>query len=105
LYQNKARFSEAVLAVGASRSAVAVAAVTGRVSSLNDFDSGTNGLQSAQAVTATTLGIGIVDGVITITWYSDGTSLAGITYTLTADGFLPPVQWTSGGTCGPAGYC
>jgi len=105
LYQNKARFSEAVLAVGSSRSSMAVAAAAGRVTSLNDFDSGTNGLAPAQVVAATTHGIDIVDGVITITWRSDGTNLAGVNYTLTANGFLPPLQWTSGGTCVAAGYC
>lgn len=105
LYQNKSRFSEAILAVGASRSSMAVAAAAGRVSSINDFDSGTNGLPPVQAVGTTTHGIDITDGVITITWRSDSSNLAGISYTLTANGFLPPLQWTPGGTCVAAGYC
>lgn len=105
LYQNKSRFSEALLAVGASRSAMAVAAAAGRVTSINDFDSATNGLPPAQVLAARTHGIVITDGVITVTWRSDGTNLAGINYTLTANGFLPPLQWTPGGTCVAAGYC
>lgn len=105
LYQNKSRFSEAILAVGASRSSMAVAAAAGRILSINDFDSGTNGLPPAQIAGATTHGIDITDGVITITWRGDGTNLAGISYTLTADGHLPPLQWTPGGSCVPAGYC
>ena len=105
LYQNSARFSEAILAIGSNRSAMAVAAAAGRVTSVNDFDSGTNGLPSAQAQAASTHGISVTDGVITITWRADGTSLDSVTYTLTAQGFLPPIQWLSGGTCVAGGYC
>ncbi|GJM12250.1 MAG: pilin family protein [Pseudohongiella sp.] len=105
LYQNSARFSEAVLAIGESRSAMAVAAAAGRITAITDFDSGTNGLPGAQAVDANTHGISVTDGVITITWRTDGTSLDGVTYTLTAQGFVPPIQWVGGGTCVDAGYC
>ena len=105
LYQNSARFSEAILAIGSNRSAMAVAAAANRVSAITDFDSGTNGLPPAVVQTATTHGIDVVDGVITITWQADGTNLAGVTYTLTAQGFLPPIQWVSGGTCVASGYC
>ena len=105
LYQNSARFTEAILAIGSNRSAMAVAAAAGRVSAVTDFDSGTNGLPGAQPVGATTHGISVTDGVITITWKTDGTSLDGVTYTLTALGHLPPIQWASGGTCVAGGYC
>ncbi|MEX0964264.1 MAG: prepilin-type N-terminal cleavage/methylation domain-containing protein [Pseudohongiellaceae bacterium] len=105
LYQNSARFSEAILAIGSNRSAMAVASAAGRVSSVNDFDSGTNGLPAAQIQAASTHGINVTDGVITITWRSDGTSLDSVTYTLTAQGALPPIQWVAGGTCVTAGYC
>lgn len=105
LYQNSARFSEAILAVGSNRSAMAVAATAGRVTSINDFDSGTNGIPPAQLQTATTHGIDVTDGVITVTWRSDGTSLDSVTYTLTAQGFLPPIQWVPGGSCVADGYC
>lgn len=105
LYQNKARFSEAILAVGASRSAMAVSAAAGRVSSINDFDSGSNGLPPASPISPTSHAIEITDGVITITWRSDGSNLAGISHTLTTNGHLPPLQWAPGGTCVAAGYC
>lgn len=105
LYQNKARFSEALLAVGSSRSSMAVAAAAGRVTSVNDFNSGSNGLPPELVLGATTHGIIITNGVITVTWQGDGTNLAGINYTLTANGFLPPLQWSPGGTCVAAGYC
>ena len=105
LYQNSARFSEAILAIGSNRSPMAVAAAAGRVTALTDFDSGTNGLPPAQVVAASTHGISVTDGVITITWRTDGTSLDGVTYTLAAQGFLPPIQWVAGGTCVAGGYC
>ena len=105
LYRNKARFSEAVLAIGAARSAVLVATSTGRVNNVGQLDSGAFGLPVTVAAAAGIHGIDIVDGAITITWMTDGTDLAGTTYTLTALGVLPPVQWTTGGTCVAAGYC
>ncbi|PCJ27059.1 MAG: pilus assembly protein TapA [SAR86 cluster bacterium] len=105
LYQNKARFAEAILAIGSNRSAMAVASVTGRISVIGDFDSGVNGLPQIQAQAATTHGISVTDGVITIAWRADGTNLAGITYTLTAQGVVPPIQWVSGGTCITGGFC
>lgn len=105
LYRNSARFSEAILAIGSNRSSIAVAAAAGRVTSVNDFDSGSNGLPPVQTRTANTHGISVTDGVITVTWKDDGTDLAGVTYTLTANGYLPPIQWSDGGTCVDAGYC
>jgi type IV pilus assembly protein PilA len=105
LYQNSARFSEAMLAIGSNRSAMAVAASANRVTALADFDSGTNGLPPLQLLTANTHGISVTDGIITIVWKTDGTSLDGVTYTLTAQGFLPPIQWVSGGSCTTGGYC
>ena len=105
LYQNKARFAEAILGVGSARAAMEVAASAARISAVTDFDSGTNGIPPAIAQATATHGVSVTDGVITITWRADGTNLAGETYTLTAGGFLPPIQWTSGGSCVASGYC
>ncbi len=105
LYQNKARFSEAILAVGGHRSAIITAASIGRASAVADFDAGTLGIPATTVATATDHGIDVVDGAITITWRSDGTNLAGETYTLTAQGFVPPVQWAASGSCVASGYC
>lgn len=105
LYQNKARFAEAILGVGSARAAMEVAASARRVTAVTDFDSGAVGIPPLVAQAATTHGVSVVDGVITITWRADGTNLAGETYTLTAGGFLPPIQWTSGGSCVASGYC
>ena len=105
LYRNKARFSEAVLAIGNYRSAILVSAAAGRVTALTEWDAGTNGIPPVQVRTASTHGITVTDGVITVTWMNDSTDLDGATYTLTPDGVAMPVQWTSGGTCIDSGYC
>jgi len=105
LYQNRARFSEALLAIGDYRSSILVAAQKERFSSVNDVDAGTNGISPAQVQAATTHGIDVVDGTITVTWRTDGTALEGETYSLTAQGVVPPIQWVKGGSCVVSGYC
>lgn len=105
LYRNRARFTEAILAIGYYRAAIITQAHSDRFSALTDADAGTNGIPGAQAQTANTHGIDVVDGVITVTWRADGSDLAGITYTLAAQGITPPIQWVTGGTCMIGGYC
>jgi len=105
LYRNRGRFSEAILAIGFYRAAILVQAHSDRFSTLADVDAGTNGIPPAQPQAASTHGIDVVDGVITVTWMADGTDLAGTTYTLEAQGVVPPVQWLTGGTCKTGGYC
>lgn len=105
LYRNRSRFSEAILAIGAYRGAILVQAHSDRFGSIADVDAGTNGIPPTQVLAASTHGIDVVDGVITVTWMSDGTDLAGTTYTLAAQGVVPPVQWVSGGSCVVGGYC
>ncbi|MEX2469406.1 MAG: prepilin-type N-terminal cleavage/methylation domain-containing protein [Pseudohongiellaceae bacterium] len=104
-YTDKARFSEGILAIGQHRAAILVATSTARVSSVNDLDSSALGIPPVQAQAATTHGISVTDGAITLTWMADGTDLAGETYTLTAQGPTPPVQWVTGGSCVANGYC
>jgi len=105
LYRNRARFSEAILAIGYYRAAIITQAHSDRFNSLADADAGTHGIPPTQAQTADDHGIDVVDGVITVTWRADGTDLAGITYTLAAQGVNPPIQWVTGGTCVMGGYC
>lgn len=105
LYRNRARFSEAILAIGFYRGSILVQAHSDRFTGLADVDAGTNGIPPAQAQAASTHGIDVEDGVITVTWMSDGTDLAGTTYTLAAQGVVPPVLWVSGGSCVTGGYC
>ena len=105
LYRNRARFSEAVLAVGYHRAAIETQAFSNRFSALTDVDAGSFGIPATTLPTATSHGIDVTDGVIEITWMTDGTDIDGITYTLTPDGITPPIQWTPGGTCINLGYC
>ncbi len=105
LYRNRARFSEAILAIGFYRAAILVQSHSDRFASLADVDAGTNGIPPTQAQAASTHGINVVDGVITVTWMADGTDLAGTTYTLAAQQVTPPIIWVSGGTCVVGGYC
>ena len=105
MYTNRARFVEAMLAAVPYRNFVIVAADAGRFSSLNDIDEETNGIPAGIQRTATTHGLHVFDGVITFTWRDDDSTLDAVTYTLTASGVTPPVQWTVGGTCVPLGLC
>lgn len=105
LYRNRARFSEAILAIGVYRSAILVQAHSDRFNALADVDAGNLGIPPAQSQAASTHGIDVVDGVITVTWMADGTDLAGTTYTLAAQNITPPITWVSGGSCVAGGYC
>jgi len=105
LYRNRARFAEAILQIGAHRSAIITAVSIGRANAITDLDSGALGIPPVQNQTADDHGISVTDGAITITWRADGTDLAGATYILTAGGVVPPIQWTTTGSCVPSGYC
>lgn len=105
LYRNKARFSEAILAIGYHRATIETNVFSGRFSALTDVDAGAFGIPATTAPTATTHGYDVVDGTVTLTWMTDGTDIDGVTYSLTASGVTPPIQWTAGGTCINLGYC
>ena len=105
LYRNRARFSEAILAIGFYRATILVEAQSNKFTALTDVDAGTLGIPPTQPQAASTHGIDVVDGVITITWRADGTDLAGTTYTLAAQGIEPPIDWVAGGNCTIGGYC
>ena len=105
LYRNRARFSEAILAIGFYRAAILVQAHSDRFGTLDDVDAGSNGIPPIQAQATSTHRIDVVNGVSTVTWMADGTDLAGTTYTLAAQGVIPPIQWVTGGSCVVGGYC
>ena len=104
-YSNRAAFSELVLAVTPRKTAVELAIQTRSPSALGDLDGGSLGIPADVAAAAATHGAAVADGVITMTWQDDGTDLDGVTYTLTAGGITPPVQWSEGGTCLTNGLC
>lgn len=105
LYRNRARFAEALLAIGYHRASIETSVFSGRFSALADVDAGAFGVPPTTAPTATAHGFDVVDGTITLTWMNDGTDIDGVTYSLTASGIVPPIQWTTGGSCVNLGYC
>jgi len=104
-YTNRAKFAEAVLAVTPYKTAIELAIQTKNPSEKADLDATKLGIPDNITVGKDVHGVTVADGLITVTWQSDDTPLAGITYTLEADGVTPPVQWTEGGTCLTNGFC
>lgn len=101
-YTQRAQFAEVVLAATPFKTAFLLAAQRGRITNLTQADSGTNGIPAAAGASGVVTSASMADGIITAT----GTAAVGsATYTLTASGFTPPVQWTEGGTCLTAGMC
>ena len=104
-YSNRAAFSELVLAVTPRKTAVELAIQTRSPAAVADLDGGLLGIPADVAVDTAVHGAAVLNGAITMTWQDDGTDLDGVTYTLTAGGVTPPVQWTEGGTCLTSGLC
>ena len=104
-YTQAARFTEAEIAAGLYQNAVVVAANAGRYSAFTDINEGILGVQDFQARDANTHGIHVHDGEVILTWKDDDTVLDGVTFTLTAQSFTPPISWIVGGTCKFGGYC
>jgi type IV pilus assembly protein PilA len=104
-YSNRAAFSELVLAVTPRKTAVELAIQTRNPANLAALVPSVMGIPANVAPAAAVHGAAVAAGVITMTWQNDGSALDGITYTLTPDGIVPPVQWTEGGTCLTNGFC
>ncbi len=98
-YSNRARFAEAVLATSVYRNSIIVGANAERFNSMLDVQEGSNGIPAAQVRSATSHGIHVHEGQIIVNWRADGSTLDGISYTLTAQSITPPIQWVEGGTC------
>mgnify|MGYP003325740523 FL=1 len=104
-YSNRAAFSELILAATPRKTAVELAIQTRSPSTPDDLDGGSLGIPADVTAAAATHGAAVLDGTIIMTWQDDDTDLAGVTYTLTAGGIEPPVQWTKGGICQTNGLC
>lgn len=109
-YSNRAAFSELVLGVTPRKTAVELAIQTRSPGALTDLDAGALGIPANVTAADDVHGAAVANGVITMTWRptAGGTAeagLAGVTYTLTAGGVTPPVQWTESGTCLTKGLC
>jgi len=104
-YSNRAAFSELVLAVTPLKTAVELAIQTRGPANLAAIDEALLGIPADVAVAGLTHGAAVLNGAITMTWRDDDTPLDGVTYSLTANGVTPPVQWAEGGTCLTSGFC
>lgn len=104
-YGNRARFSEAILAVTPYKTAIELSIFRGLSTSLNDLQSGTNGIPNWQWIDADSHFTGVFGGTIYVFWRFDGTPLAGTSYILTPQNITPPIQWVEGGNCIQSGYC
>ncbi|NKB33687.1 MAG: prepilin-type N-terminal cleavage/methylation domain-containing protein [Pseudomonadales bacterium] len=105
-YSDRARFSEVLLFTTPYKNAIEVAAFRGMFSSLNDMDSGRNGIPPFVWPWFTGEHMrGVFNGSIIVWWKLDGSPLSGHSYILHADSHVPPITWTEGGSCFDAGYC
>jgi len=104
-YSNRAAFSELILALTPRKTAVELAIQTRSPANLAALAPSTLGIPANVAVGAAVHGAAVAAGVITMTWQDDGSAMDGITYSLTPNGIVPPVQWTEGGTCLVNGLC
>lgn len=105
-YSNRAAFSELVLAVTPRKTAVELAIQTRNPTAIASLNGGVLGIPADVTAAAGVHGAAVAAGVITMTWEVDtGSDLNGVTYSLTANGITPPVQWTEGGTCLTSGFC
>ena len=104
-YSDRARFSEAILAITPYKTAIELSVFRGLSTSLIDLQSGTNGIPNWQWFGVDTHFIGVFSGTIYVLWRFDSSPLAGTSYTLTAQNITPPIQWLEGGSCIQSGYC
>lgn len=108
-YSNRAAFSELVLAVTPRKTAVELAIQTRGPAAIGSLDAAVMGIPANVVAAPLVHGASVADGVILMTWRTtDGTAaeaLAGTTYSLTASGITPPVQWAEGGSCLTDGFC
>jgi len=104
-YSNRARFSEAILAISVYRTAIETAVNRGNINSVGDMDSGQFGIPPYQWFSATSHFIGVFNGLIIVLWRLDGSALQAVTYILEAQSHIPPIQWVQSGSCMNLGYC
>jgi type IV pilus assembly protein PilA len=104
-YSNRAAFAELVLAVTPLKTAVELAIQTRGAANTGALDSGALGIPATVAVGVGVHGSTVANGVITMEWETDGSALDGVTYSLSAGGVTPPVQWTEGGDCLTSRLC
>ncbi|MDA8672730.1 pilin [Gammaproteobacteria bacterium] len=108
VFAQRAEFTELVSAAAPLRTSVEIAIQTRGPANLAALDGGAVAVMGIPATVVAAAGVHgsvVANGVITMTWQADGSPLAGITYTLTPNGIVPPVTWAVGGTCVTANFC
>jgi len=108
-YSNKAKFSEAVLKASKLKTEVAMASQVGGATALSQLTGATGSeyenIPTNITAAGSVFGQQVLNGVITITWPSDSSALAGKTYVLTPTAssatVVSPITWTKGGSCKP----
>ena len=104
-YTKKAKFSEVIAAVAPYKTSIDLAVQKGTCPdpmALVGLNAGACGIPPAAGASGVITSVSVADGVITATGTAEVDS---VTYTLTPNGFVAPVQWTEGGTCAAAGLC
>ena len=104
-YTKKAKFSEVIAAVAPYKTAIDLAvqkATCPDPMALVGLNAGACGIPPAAGASGVITSVSVADGVIIATGTAEVDS---VTYTLTPNGFVAPVQWTEGGTCAAAGLC
>ena len=104
-YRHRARFSEALLAIGPYKTAIEVAAFRGDLTSVNDMDSETHGIPQFIWPGIDSHFVAVFNGIIYVWWGFDGTPLAGSTVILEAQNHVPPIEWSEWGSCITQGFC
>ncbi len=92
-YTDKAKFSEITNSTAAAKSAVEVCAQVNNA--LTACDGGASGIPTDITAAAAVNGLSTTDGVIVATYKSDGSTLAGDTYTLTPTLAGGKVTWAA----------
>ncbi len=98
-YTKRSQFSEVILATTPFKNAIETAIQTGRITALVGANAGSLGIPAAVGSTGVVASVSVANGVIeAVSTITDGGGSA-VTYTLTPDGVIPPIQWTAGGSC------
>ncbi len=104
-YRHRAAFSEAILATSVYRNSIEISAFEGHLNSVNDMNSGSNGIPAFQWWGPDSHFIGVFSGIVFVLWGFDGSALQGTTYILTAQNHIPPIEWVESGSCKFRGWC
>lgn len=103
-YVNESRFSEVILATAPFKTAFEINVQSGRITSLADADSASNGIPAAVGASGKVASVDVVNGVITAV--STTTDFGGVAYSYVMTPTITiPIQWTVSGSCLSAGVC